>query len=139
MRVFFFCWCTKSLTKDIAVVPLIEIFMFADLNNERRENEATRLLSILVSEEPITTAIEDDEKQIGAGEVVEILIEASEVKIGKNSFAPAKIKLEKVSVLRKIYLGMLKILDKADYREVPFRQKICGLALIITFRIIASK
>jgi hypothetical protein len=114
--------------------------MFADPNIERRENEATRLFSLFAKDnEVIATTIADDAKQIGNGEVVEILIEAPKMKIGDRSFAPAKIKVEKVNIFRKIYLAMLKILDKADYREIPFKQTICGLALIITFKVFVSK
>jgi len=114
--------------------------MSTDLNIKSREAEATRLLSLLAENNgTIATTIADNEKKIGAGEVVEILIEAPMMEIGENSFAPAKIKVEKVNIFRKIYLTMLKILDKVDYREVLFRQTICGLVLVITFRIIVSK
>ena len=114
--------------------------MPTDLNSRSRENEAARLLSLFAeNNETIATVIADDEKKIGAGEVVEILIEAPKMEIGENSFAPAKIKVEKVNIFRKIYLTMLKILDKVDYREILFRQTVCGLVLVITFRIIVSK
>jgi hypothetical protein len=108
---------------------------------EPNRKEAVRCFSTFVKckKELIDTAIATDEKQIGAGEVLEISIEAPMVEIGENSFAPAIIKVEKINVFRKIYLTMLKILDKADYKEIPFNQTVCGLAIIITFKIITLK
>jgi len=110
-------------------------------NAKANKEEAVRCFSPVVrcKKELIDTAIAADEKQIGAGEVLEISIEAPMVEIGENSFAPAIIKVEKVNVFRKIYLTMLKILDRVDYKEIPFNQTICGLAIIITFKIVVLK
>lgn len=115
------------------------MIVFSDAEPNREE--AVRYFSTFVrcKKELIDTVIATDKKQIGAGEVLEVSIEAPMVEIGENSFAPAIIMVERANVIRKIYLTMLKILDRVDYKEVPFNQTIYGLAIIITFKIVALK
>ena len=89
-------------------------------------------------DEPIATVIATDRKNIGDCKVAEILIKAS-MKVGDYAFQEAEIEVGKVNPFYKIYLALLKALKKIDYKDVFYKETICGLAVIITFRIIISR
>jgi len=124
----------KSLTKHMIVVLFIEILMDLCLLEKAQKSVADNNLSSLVKENKEQIA-SSARKKLKEGERVEkVSIEAS-VKIGENHFHDATVEIRKISVLRKVYLSS----KGAIYREVSFREPVCGVTLFITLKLVACK
>jgi hypothetical protein len=126
----------------VVVVVLMKIFMFAkeSIATEAKKRMAEGLLSDFVNRNSVLIAstITADKENIGKCEVAEILIKAP-MEVGSHSFQEAEIEVGKTNIFRKIYPALMKLLKKIDYKDIPYRNTICGLVVIITFRIIVSR
>ena len=74
-------------------------------------------------------------KKLNKGEVVEEISVKASIEIGKYCYQEASVEIEKMSILRRIYLALMKV----DHRDIFINETVCGLALIITIKAITLK
>ena len=74
-------------------------------------------------------------KKLNKGEVVEEISVKASIEIGKYCYQEASVEVEKMSILRRIYLALKKV----DHRDIFINETVCGLALIITIKVFVSR
>lgn len=99
-----------------------------------KEDVARILLQTFVREHNVQIANLVHEKLNKDEEVERILVKAS-VEIGNYSYQEALVEVEKIGIFRRIYL----VLKKVDHRDIFINETICGLALIITIKVIVLR
>lgn len=116
------------MSEDISLCRLAKI-------KEDRANDL--LLSFVIENEELIANLAH--KKLNKGEEVERISVRASVKLGDYCFHDAEVKVSKVSILRRIYLTVLKMLKMIDYKEVPCSGTICGIAIIFTLRVVVFK
>jgi len=74
-------------------------------------------------------------KKLNKDEVVEEISVKASIEIGEYCYQEASVEVEKMSIFRRIYLALKRV----DHRDIFINETVCGLALIITIRVIISR
>jgi hypothetical protein len=74
-------------------------------------------------------------KKLNKGEEVEEISVKASVEIGDYCYQEASVEIEKMSIFRRIYLALMRV----DHRDIFINETVCGLALIITIKVIISR
>jgi hypothetical protein len=102
-----------------------------------KKERANEILLSLAKDNEVSI---DSLAPVSEGEIVEQMqIEAPSIEIGENCFHDAKIKISKVNVLREVYFKLLKVFKIVYYKEIPLRETICGVTVIIIFRVVVFR